>query len=86
MSGEVLNFDKKKDAGCVAKKCRYVFHAEGFDVCICNPPVPVPIPQLDQFTGDRMITMQPVFPPCVNDTVCGRFMVKDSVIKSGLDP
>lgn len=86
MSGEILDFDKKKDAGCVAKNCHYVFKAGDSSVCTVNPPVPVPIPQVDQFTHQPIITIQPVFPPCVTDTVCGRFMPKDFILGAGQKP
>jgi hypothetical protein len=70
---DVLDF-KKEDKGCVAKKCEFVFNVGENNVCIFNPPTPVPIPQRHPISGEAVITIQPVFPPCVADTVCGRFL------------
>jgi hypothetical protein len=70
---DVLDF-KKEDKGCVAKKCEFVFKSGENTVCICNPPTPIPIPQMDQFTGQPMITINSIFPQCMNDTVCGRYL------------
>lgn len=72
--GEAMKKTEGGECGCVKMKCIHVFKAGENNVCIRNPPVPVPIPQMDKFTGQPVITIQPVFSPCVSDTVCGEYV------------
>ena len=71
--GEILDF-KNDDGGCVAKKCEYVFDADGTYVCVANPPMPIPVPQQNPISGEVTMVIRAAFPPCVVGTVCGRFM------------